>query len=284
MKTIYNIILIILILFSLLGLISCEKTVVIDSRVESEAVVIEGLITNQPDNQYVKITKTVGFYDDGETPRITNAIVTVTDDLGNEFPFYHNPNGDDKKTGFYFPASSFVGEIGHTYKLSVTIGAELYEGEDELYSVSSIDSLGYRINENEKEDPKITGKYYELLAYMKEPQDTKDYYLFKFYRNDSVTYYLRNSDIYFTDDTGIGENIAGFPSPVYYALNDKARMEIYSLSRNAYLYYSDLSNLINSDGGMLSPPPTNPRGNMSNNALGFFRTSAINSATTIVEQ
>lgn len=279
MKTI-NYIFSIALLFTLFA---CEKSIVIDSRETTGSVVIEGLITNQVDKQYVKVSRTVSFYESGATPRITNAIVTVADDLGNEMPFIHNPTGEEATAGYYYPSGNFVGEIGQTYTLRVTIGSEVYEAQDELLYVTTIDSLSYRVNEDEKDDPKIAGKYYELLAYMKEPQETTDYYLFKFYRNDSVTYYLKNSDIYFTNDVGITEDIDGIPSPVYYGANDTAKMEIYSLTRNAFLFYNDLFNLINSDGGMISPPPANPRGNVSNGALGFFRASAVNSASTVIE-
>lgn len=263
---------------------SCEKTIIIDSHQSAASVVIEGLITNQPGGQHIKISKTSDFYQNGVTERVTNAIVMVHDNLGIETKFIHNPTGTEDKTGYYYASAGFSGEIGRTYTLSVQIGNELYMAEDKLLPVTTIDSLSYRVNEDEVEDPKIEGKFYELLAYMKEPQETKDYYLFKFYRNDSITYYLRNSDIYFTDDTGIGEDIDGIPSPVYFAVNDKARMEIHSLSRNAFLYYNDLFNLINNDGGMISPPPTNPRTNLTNGALGYFRTSAVNSATITIEQ
>lgn len=265
------------------ALFSCEKTVVIDSRQANALVVIEGQVTNQPGRQYVKVSRSADFYQAGSTERVTDATVTVTDDLGNSFSFVHNPSGDAETMGFYYD-NNFVGQIGRTYRLSVQVDGDVYEAEDKMLAVTNIDSLGYRLNEDELEDPKDTGKYYELLAYMKEPQETEDYYLFKFYRNDSITYYLENSDIYFASDEGIGENIDGIPSPVYFAIGDKARFEVYSLSRNAYLFYNDLSWLINSDGGMISPPPANPRSNLSNGALGLFKVSAVNVATLTISE
>jgi hypothetical protein len=42
-----------------------------------------------------------------------------------------------------------------------------------------------------------------------------------------------------------------------------------------YLYFYDLAALLNSDGGMFSSPPSNPRGNISNGAIGLFQVSAI---------
>ena len=76
---------------------------------------------------------------------------------------------------------------------------------DLLAPVTTIDSLSSRINEDERDDPGITGKFYEVLMFAKEPQATTDYYLFKFYRNDSLTVDF-DTDIYYADDELLGEN------------------------------------------------------------------------------
>jgi hypothetical protein len=266
---------IVVIFFSAFVFLSCEKTVLLDLQQMPAKVVIEGLLTNQPNYQFVKVTRTSGFYGSGATPRITDAIVLVEDDLGAQFNYIHNPNNHPDSNGYYLPAVPFVGVIDRTYTLTVTVNGENYVAEDKLYNVTSIDSLDYQVNHNEMDDPKEDGKYYEVLMYAKEPQETEDYYLFKFYRNDSLKLY-NPSDIYFSDDKTLGEEIHGVQSPIYYAQEDSARVEMFSLSRTGYVFYSDLFNLINNDGGMFSPPPANSRTNLSNGALGFFQVSALN--------
>lgn len=265
----------IILIFTALVFWSCEKTVFLDLDQTPSKIVIEGLVTNQPGYQFVKVTRTVDFYESGETPRITDATVLVEDDLGNEFLYTHNPNNHPDSAGYYLPVTPFVGETGRTYYLTVDVNGEQYEASDKLYDVTSIDSLEYRVNIDEEDDPKEDGKFYEVLMYAKEPQETDDYYLFKFFRNDSLVLY-NPSDIYFSDDKTLGEEINGIPSPVFYALGDSARVEMYSLSRTGYVFYNDLFNLINNDGGMFSPPPANSRTNLSNGALGFFQVSSVN--------
>jgi hypothetical protein len=268
----------------LAGLFSCEETIELSLSESSVALVIEGLITDKPGKQYIKISRTASFYEGGATQKITTAIVKVTDDKGKEILFHHNPSTDAKKNGYYFDTENFVGEIGREYSLLVIADGKTYEAQDKLMPVTAIDSLSSRINEQEQSNPKITGQIYEVLAYMKEPQETKDYYLFRYYSNDDFHSYNLSSDIYFTDDVGVGENINGLASPVYFKEGDTARLELYSLSRTAFLFYNDLSNLLNNDGGMISSPPTNPRTNLTNGALGFFRASAVSSATLIVSK
>ncbi len=264
----------VLIIFSAFVFLSCEKTVLLDLQQMPINVVIEGLVTNQPNYQFVKISRTSGFYESGLTQRVTNATVLVEDDLGTQVSYVHNPNNHPDSIGYYLPAIAFVGMVGRTYILNVTVDGENYEATDKLYSVTPIDSLEYQVNFDEKDNPKEDGKFYEVQMYAQEPQETNDYYLFKFFRNDSLKLY-NPSDVYFADDKTLGEEINGVPSPVFYAPEDSARVEMYSLSRNGFVFFSDLFNLINNDGGMFSPPPANSRTNLSNGALGFFQVSAV---------
>lgn len=266
-----------------IALISCEETTELDLRQTPSKIVIEALVTNRPGYQSVKITRSTDFYGTGQTPPVLNATVKVSDDTGLEFNFIHNPGNRPDSAGIYLPEGAFVAETGKTYTLQVYVEGETYEATDELLSVIPIDSLQFRINENEEEDPKEAGKIYELLLYAREPQDEKNYYFFKYYRNDSLIFYSP-SDVYFSDDQLLGEKIDGVPSPVYYAANDKARVEVYSLTRSGYIFYSDLFTVLNNDGGgMFGPIPSSPRTNISNGALGFFQVSAVHHKETFIE-
>lgn len=263
------------IILAVVILASCDEPTKLDLRQTPSRIVIEGLVTNKPGLQSVKVTRSVGFYSSGKTPRITDAIVKVTDDTGAEYLFVHNPRNHPDSTGIYLPEGNFTGEIGRTYTLHVMADGELFQAADKLMSVTSIDSLTFQVNENQQEDPEEPGKIYELLVYAKEPQNETNYYLFKYYRNDSLILF-NPGDVYYSDDELLGENISGVPSPVYYGINDKARLEVYSLTRNGYVYYNDLSSILNNDGGgMFGPIPAPPRTNLTNDALGFFQVSAI---------
>ena len=268
---------------SILALTSCEVTVDLDLKQTESKVVIEGQVTDHPGKQYVKVTRSSGFYSTGPAPRIQNAIVSVEDDLGTMHNFVHNPSAHPDSAGIYLPALPFVGEVGRTYLLKVTVDGVTYTAEDALASVIEVDSLTVRINEEEKEDPKDEGKYYELLLFAREPQDQQNFYLFKFYRNDTLVYYSE-TDIYYSDDEFLAENIDGIPSPVFYGSGDIGRIEMYSLSRVGYVYFRDLWGLLNNDaGGMFGPIPASPRTNVKNGALGFFQVSAVDVSEKIIE-
>ena len=262
---------------------SCDEPVRLDPKQSASRIIIEGQVTNKPGYQYVKVTRSGGFYETGKTPRVTNAAVLVEDDLGTVYQYIHNPGNKSDSLGYYIPEKSFTGEIGRTYRLTVNIDDQLYQAEDKLYSVTAVDSLSYQVNEDEKDDPEDEGKFYEVLLYAKEPQETKDYYLFKFYRNDSLKVQAE-TEIYIVDDEILGESIDGVASPIYFAPGDLARVEMYSISRTAFVFYTDLQNLLISDGGLFSQPPSNSRTNLSNGALGFFQASALDISAVEIKE
>jgi len=263
--------------------VSCDKPIHINLNESDKRVIIEGQVTNHAGYQYVKLSRSVDFYQTGALPKITNAIVSVKDNEGQEIMFVHNPNNKADSIGYYLPQTPFVGVIGKDYHLRVEIDGDVYEADDHMYPVTTIDSLAYRVDDDEEEDPKTEGKFREVLIYAKEPHPSKDYYLFKFYRNDSLTYY-NDTDIYYTDDEALGENIDGISTPIFYAPGDKATIEAYSLSRSGYVFYDDLQKLLNNDGGLFSQPPANSRTNLTNGALGFFQASAVSSGSIVVEE
>src|SRR5689334_9497128 len=112
MKNIY------IVIAALVLLSSCEVPITLDLKQTPSKVVIEALVTDKPGKQYVKVTRSNSFYDDGVIPNITDAQVMVKDDLGNEFPF----DAASDSAGYYFPQQNdFAGEIGRIYYLTVTV-------------------------------------------------------------------------------------------------------------------------------------------------------------------
>lgn len=253
--------------------ISCEETVLLDVSQITPRVVIEGLVTNQNKKHYVRITRTNDFYSKEDVSGISDAEVKVEDDQGNVYNYAYAPDQSAGADGYYFSESAFAGKVGATYTLTVVNEGEIYTGSDVLQPVTSIDSLSVVINRSEFRNPDDPGYFYEVLIYAKEPQERDDFYLFKFYRNDSLVVGME-TDIYIADDELLGEKIDGIAVTGFYKHGDIARVELYSLSRQGFVFYSDLYTLLTSDGGMFSPPPANPRTNLSNDALGYFQTSA----------
>ncbi len=268
-------------------LISCDEVINLDIDDSEEQVVIEGLITNS-DLNFIKVSRSRAFYASGPAEGIEDATVVVTDQNGTEFVFSHNPDNVEGFEGVYLAPPGFTGVIDHTYSMSVIAEGVEYNAQEKLLPVTSIDSLTVEYADLDPGDEEFEdfgveeGELFEVIFFAQEPQDRVDHYLFKFYRNDSLVKDFPE-DIYFSEDEFLGEEIDDLPIASYYLENDTVRVEMYSITREAFVFYADLFNLINGDGGMFSPPPANPRNNLSNGALGYFQVSAIDTETIIVK-
>ena len=258
-------------------LASCEEVVQLNLDSEEPVVIIEGMIIDKNIYQYVKVTQSVNFYSNNSFSIIDNATVTVSDGT-TTYNFIHNPGNEENLNGYYFSENPFLGEVGKTYTLSVNVNGNTYTAVDELFPVTAIDSLTFDINPDEFEDPQEPNHFYEILFYAHEPQDREDFYLFKFYRNDTL---IRDepNDIYFSNDDLLAEEINGIEIAGYFQVGDVGKVEMYSISNAGFVYYNDLINLLQSDGGMFGSPPVNTRTNITGGALGFFQCSSVVSSS-----
>lgn len=264
-------------------LVSCgnlEQTVTPDLQQVTPKVVVEGLVTNEENSvQTVNLSYSTDYYDTGETEKISNATVTVEDDLGNLYEYAESTD----TPGSYM--AEFTGEVGRTYNLSVMVDGQLYEASETMFRVTDFDSLTWIIDEEEKaeleEDNDTSGEFYDVLMYVQEPPETEDFYRFKFFTNgeeDTDDY----QEVYYSDDVLLSDAIEGLESVRFYSLGDSVTIEAYSISRKAFLFFSDLQILLDNDGGIFGPIPADLRNNISNGGLGYFQVSAMESASIVV--
>lgn len=251
----------------------CEEPTTIETDQTPSQLIIEGLITNELKRHNIKVTQTADFYQSGETPRISDAVVTVTDNSNNVIIFNEVSNGN------YQPDQPFEGLIGVVYDLSVIVDGQTYTASEELLPVTTIDSLTFALNEDETEE--TTQDIFSVFLFTLEPQDEENYYLFKFYRN-GIWLNGDGDDITVTDDTAVGEAIDGIEAPYFYLKGDTARTEMYSLTRESFVFWSDVASLLESDGGVFTPLPANPRSNITGGALGVFQVSAVDGKDLII--
>ncbi|MCF6359438.1 MAG: DUF4249 domain-containing protein [Cyclobacteriaceae bacterium] len=263
-----NIYILLIVLASSFG---CEKVVEIDIGQSIPQIVIEGLLTDRDTTHFVKVSRSIQFYEIGLAP-VTDAIITVNGD-GETYNYTHNPMAIDSMNGYYFSDLEYAGKIGADYLLSVDVAGVNYSATDTMHFVTPIDSLSFSIAAHMSEEDEQDGKIYQLLLYAAEPQDTEDFYQFQFYRDSNLIAYPDN--IYVFSDVALGSSLNGLPSPVLFRKGEMAGVRIFSISREQYIFYTDLANLLNTDGGMFSPPPANPRNTFSNEALGLWQVSAI---------
>jgi hypothetical protein len=267
------------ILFGLLAMASlfaCEKTIQLDVKQVEETLIIDAKVTTDVQQHVVKLTKSQPFVSKGSSAGVSGAQVFVKDDANHEYRFV------EKEKGVYVSETAFAGVTGRTYTLMVNVGGKTYTATEKMNKVVPYDSLTYRIDEEEKLNPKDSGRYYEALLYVHEPQETQDFYLFQFYRNGK----LENEEgrtLYYSEDKLLNGRVDGLPFPILYAARDVAKIEIFNISPNAYKFYSDLAASLGSDGGIFSGQPANVYTNLSGGAKGFFLVAPVASGSVKID-
>lgn len=259
----------------------CEEVIEVNLKGSESTIVIDGWLTNELKSHTVRVTQTLSFYDSISSGAVSDAIVYVTDSKGNSYMYDYAIPMPGEMDGYYF-SSLFAGVENEYYTLHVQYQGEEYIGSDTLKRITSIDSLVVQEDTSLFPPPENDSLIYEVLLYASEPQETVDFYYFDFFRNGEPT--GEQNQIFVFDDETLGESLDGLPSPMNFALGDTARVDILSLSRIAYVYYLDLANLVNNDNGLFSPPPANPRNNLSNGALGLWQVSAIHRGEVIIKE
>ena len=130
---------IVYIAFILMTCFSCEEIYQADLEDAENFIVIEALITNDHDVNFVKVSKTQDFYDDGVLSRVEGVTVKLINDEGQSFWGVESGKGN-----FVLNHNAVPGE---KYKLVVEADGDTYESDIELMPpVPTYDSL-YVISE-----------------------------------------------------------------------------------------------------------------------------------------
>ena len=272
----------ILSLIALILITGCDEPIELDTQQLPPLLVVEGLLTDRPEKNYVKLTTTVAFYDTIKPPAVNNATVKISGSDGTTVNLLNYSGANTDSTAFYLPETPFSALPFVNYTLEITHDGKTYTAEDMMRPTMDLDSLTSEVDEWYKSWEPEDDRFYRLTLFADEPDETVDYYMFRFYRNHAIERRFE-TDIYIVEDFALTDMANGVPLPIYYALDDTAVVELYNISRQAHVYYTDLQFVLGNDGGMFSPPPANPKTNISNDALGYFMVASLQSDTLIIQ-
>lgn len=275
---------------------SCTAPIDISTRNSEPVIVIYGYITDEYKSQYIRITSSSPYFDENTNRAITDAEVWVTASTGEEYPFVGRENG------YYISHVRFAGISGVTYRLSVKVDFD-QDGEDEIYEAETtilpvvpvdsieimpIDIMGYR--------------HFSLNFYMQEPAETENYYLFKFFINDSISNdkiseFLISDDRMYNGEYVPGANITYFEDAtdedvieknkddddVYMAYpGDRVRVQILNIEKGYYHFIDQCISEKYGENPFFGGPPSNISTNLSNGAIGYFSGFCIQEQLTVV--
>ncbi|UJP63925.1 DUF4249 domain-containing protein [Mongoliitalea daihaiensis] len=234
-------------------LVSCQEEVFLDLRNTEPIPIIEAVWTDVSQMNFVQLSRSRDFFDADPNEFITDAEVFIRNKRTNgrlNFRF-------SEQLGLYLPVNNFVGSINESYELNVRIGENEYQSEGTILPPPTLDSIRYEFRDQRF----FREEGYYLTLYGDIPFVDDNFYRIRIIRNDTL---LNSRTDYLLFDDTFGTNILnqGFELNVPFRANDRVRLELFRLNRDAYEYMNQLVSLLFNDGGLFSPPPQNPVSNI----------------------
>jgi len=270
-----------LVLFTIVSFFSCVAPIDINTRNSEPVIVIYGQLTDEIDYQYIRITSSSPYFDNKINMVISDAKVMVTSSDGEEYMFI------SEKEGYYVSEKKFAARVGNTYYLTVNVDfdkdgvIEIYEAETTILPIIPVDSL-------EVKPINIMGyNHYTLNIFMQEPSETEDYYLFRFFINDSISNnkisefivsddrmyngaYLSGISIYYFEDATGDSPYSDEERDYFVKSGDIIRLQILKIEKGYYHFINECISEKYGENPFFGGPPSNIATNMSNGAIGYF--------------
>ncbi|MCU0434765.1 MAG: DUF4249 domain-containing protein [Bacteroidia bacterium] len=249
---------------------ACQKVIDVDLNSADPKLVIEFLLGDSMAPYTLKLTRTVDYFDGGVVPQVSGAVITLTDDLGNSEQL------TEVQPGRYI--TGFTQAVaGRTYFLNVTVDGETYSATSRTPSEVPLDTIyGEYV-------PPFFGNVagYVTTAGFTDPAAEVNYYRQRVYINGELQ--DTAGIFYLVDDRLSNGRYLQFPLfPIFAELNDTVEVEMWSIDKPAYDYYTTLEDIA-TDGGAASASPGNPVTMMSGGALGYFITGSVSRARYVVQ-
>ncbi|MEO1449183.1 MAG: DUF4249 domain-containing protein [Bacteroidota bacterium] len=246
---------------------SCEEVIELDLNETQDILTIEGLV--EPGQASVKLTRSVGFYEENTFESETGATVRISDSEGNTFDLL-DADGD----GVYEP-ESWEGTPGLTYNLTVETGGETYTSRSTMpTTVVSIDEIEVQ---DAPPGPGATDDPFSLFAYYQEPGDTQNFYQFIITKNGEKLpdLFLVNDDL----NNGIRAGVPIFT--VGFSSGDTAEISLYGIDEDVFRYLNGLA-VIATPNPFGNAVPADPESNISGGALGYFSARTRHTSTLVI--
>ena len=246
---------------------SCEKEVKINLNDASPAIVIEGVITDQPGPYSVRITQTVNFNAGNVFPAVSGAIVQITDATNSV-----TETLTETSPGVYI-TNTLQGTPGHTYQLYVSAGGKVYTASSTMPGKVSLDSVTFERN--------IFFGEVDINAtvHFQDPEGTTNYYSFAEWIRGKKDDWVHC----FEDRISDGRYVSVQLWEDSLATGDVVTVDMYCVDRQVFNYYNTLAQATGGGNDFNAVSPSNPISNISNNALGYFSAQTVQSITKTVE-
>lgn len=275
----------------LLTLVSCQDVVQVKLDDGAKLYVIDAFINDLRADQKVRVVSNSNYFSASEPDAITNASVVLKDlNTGKSYNFSYTSNGY-----YVYPitAADTISKANHQYQLDVTIDGAVYTSVVTQKRPAIMDTIVAQKNGNGGFGPPTkdtTTTYSCILSAYDIVDPNTDYYWIKTYRNDTL--FNAPGDINICiDGTGgpipsADRNLLEFSEPAIllgfkaYRANSTCKVEIHSVTRETYFFFTQAFNQIN-NAGLFATTPENVKTNFTmpkdakTKVVGWFSMSSV---------
>jgi hypothetical protein len=245
-------------------------------------LVVFGELTNEMKAHTVCLSKSTPYFSEEKAPAVTGAKVTVSDGRSTVLL-----KEDPANPGTYRTPRTYKGIPGNTYRLEITAVDINEDGVSESYSAETLmprtmDIESMMVYYNPEYDE------WDVALFAVEPAETKDFYLFKVYKNgvlftDSLSNYRIYDDKFFNGKELSGVIVQYFDREKGETVEngDEITLEIAGITEDYFKFIDAIKEETDGKYPLFSGPAANPAGNITNGALGFFSAMEINKASLV---
>lgn len=257
----------ILIILIALLFASCEKVIDVKLDTMEPKLVVDAAIKwkigTTGNHQTITLSTTTGYYQT-QIPKVTGAIITVTNSTNTVFNFAETPN-----TGKYI-CTNFVPIIGGTYILNITYNGQTYTAIEKLIASPSIKNV------EQRNDLGLNSDEIGIKVNFIDFASQNNFYLFSYNTSFNAFPEFEVFDDSFFD----GKVSFGLYSNKDLKIGKQVNITINGISERYFNYMRILTGISSGGGGPFGATlPSTLRGNLTNisnkdnYALGFFSLS-----------
>jgi hypothetical protein len=299
----------ILLVSFLLILYSCVVQFVPEQGEDQDLLVVEGLITNQPGPNTIKLSKSMPLGLKSAAKPLLGCTVTISDDLGN----YYNLNETSAGTYVTNPAD-FQGVVGKWYTLHINTNTSNNKSHYESFpvkmvAVPQIDSIYYeKITIKESDGYNQAQEGCQIYLNTADPSNQCKFYRWEYSETwkfelpyqvpNKKCWVSNNSDVINIKNTSVLDEDRINRYPLNYISNASDRLSEtysilvnqYSLDEDEYIYWEKLQNISEETGGLYDIIPSTIPSNVyslddpNEKVLGYFSVSASSSKRIFINE
>lgn len=296
-----------LLVISLILISSCIKQFIPAISEDQDLLVVEGLITDQPGNNTIKISTSMPLGVKSTAKPLSGCNVTLADDLGNFYSL------NESEAGTYIADPYFQGVVGRSYTLHIKTNSShnnlTYQSLPVLMKpVPAIDSVYYeKLVLTRAGDGFPSGEGCQIYLNTHDPENSCKLFRWEYAETweISLPYIVPNKICWVTnysDKINIkntlsisDDRIVRFPINFVSNTTDRLKLRYsilinqYSLNDDEYVYWEKLQNIVEQVGSLYDMIPSSTPGNISciekpaENVLGYFSVSAVKSKRIFID-